>query len=168
MTIEEWGALGEVVSGVGVIATLIYLAIQIRANTTATRGATENAILRDGRDLVTLSFKDRESAELFHRGSTDFNSLDDVDRATFTNRVAPYFLFWYDAFLQNRKGLISEELWRTFEKDIPGFFLSPGFRDVWALIRNSFPNDFQDYVDRLAEMDSSESPNYLAVRRDGT
>ena len=165
MSIQDWGAIGEIIGGIGVIATLIYLAMQIRANTTATKGATENAILRDGRDLVTLSFKDRESAELFLKGSRDFNSLDDVDRAIFTNRVAPYFLFWYDAFSQNQKGLVSQDLWKTFERDIPGFFENPGFHDAWELIRNSFPEDFRDYVDMLAKMDGSQSPNYLATRK---
>ena len=167
MSIQDWGAIGEIIGGIGVIATLIYLAIQIRANTTATKGSTENAILRDGRDLLTSTFKDRESAELFLKGSSDFSALDDVERAMFTNQVAPHFLFWYDAFSQNRKGLVSQELWETFERDIPGFFANPGFHDAWGLIRNSFPADFQDYVDKLAAIDASESPNYLATQKDG-
>ncbi len=33
MTIQDWGAIGEIVGGVGVIVTLIYLAAQIRQNT---------------------------------------------------------------------------------------------------------------------------------------
>ena len=168
MSIEEWGAIGEIVGGIGVIATLIYLAIEIRENTRATQGATENAILKDGRELVTVSFGDKESADLFLRWSTDLSSLDDVERAMFSNRVAAYFLFWYNAFSQNRKGLISPELWGTFEKDISGFFLSPGFHEVWTIIRNGFPVDFQGYVDRVAQMDATDSPDYLAVRKGGT
>ena len=164
MTFEEWGAIGEIIGGIGVIATLIYLAIQIRANTTATQGSTENAIIKEGKDLVSASFKDRESAELFLRGCNDFNSLDDIERAIFTNRVSPYFLFWYNAFSQNNKELISTELWETFEKDITGFFMNPGFHEVWGLIRDSFPPDYQNYVDRLEQKDPADSPNYLAAR----
>ena len=33
MTIQDWGAIGEIVGGVGVIVTLLYLATQIRQNT---------------------------------------------------------------------------------------------------------------------------------------
>ncbi len=33
MTIQDWGAIGELVGGVAVIVTLIYLAFQIRQNT---------------------------------------------------------------------------------------------------------------------------------------
>jgi len=33
MTIQDWGAIGELVGGVAVIVTLIYLALQVRQNT---------------------------------------------------------------------------------------------------------------------------------------
>lgn len=168
MSIQDWGAMGEIIGGLGVIVTLIYLGIQIRSNTTATLGATENAILRDAREIVTLSFKDRESTELFLKGSKNFGSLNDVERAMYTNRVSPFFLFWYDCFAQNRNGLISQALWETFAKDIPGLFSNPGFHDVWDLVRNSFPSDFQNYIDETAKKDASSSPNYLATRGDGS
>jgi len=35
MTISEWGSLGELVSAIAVVITLVYLAIQIRQNTHA-------------------------------------------------------------------------------------------------------------------------------------
>lgn len=168
MSIEQWGAVGEIIGGIGVIATLIYLAIQIRANTKATRGATESAILRYGREITSAPFGDKESAELFLRGASNFDSLDEIERSMFTNRIGPYFLFWYDAHIQYRNGLISTELWDTFEKDIPGLFMSPGTHEVWELLRNSFPIEFQQYVDDLAEKDPSESPDYLAIRKKDT
>jgi hypothetical protein len=37
MTISDLGSIGELVSGIGVIVTLIYLAIQVRQNTQAMR-----------------------------------------------------------------------------------------------------------------------------------
>ena len=30
MTIQEWGAIGEIIGGVAVVASLVYLAMQIR------------------------------------------------------------------------------------------------------------------------------------------
>ena len=37
MTITELGALGELLGSIGVIATLVYLAIQVRQNTRTAR-----------------------------------------------------------------------------------------------------------------------------------
>jgi hypothetical protein len=35
MTIQDWGAIGELVGGAAVVVTLIYLALQVRQNTQA-------------------------------------------------------------------------------------------------------------------------------------
>ncbi len=35
MTIQDWGAIGEIIGAIATIATLIYLATQIRQNTRA-------------------------------------------------------------------------------------------------------------------------------------
>lgn len=39
MTLQDWGSLGEVISGMAVLVTLIYLAIQTRQNTLAVRAS---------------------------------------------------------------------------------------------------------------------------------
>ena len=44
MNWDALGAIGEIVGAVGVIATLAYLAVQVRQNTGAIRGATLNAV----------------------------------------------------------------------------------------------------------------------------
>ncbi len=43
MNIMELGAIGELVGGAAVIATLAYLAVQIKQNTTAVRSARWNS-----------------------------------------------------------------------------------------------------------------------------
>ena len=44
MTLGELGSLGEFLAAIATLATLIYLAVQIRQNTLATRAASHHAI----------------------------------------------------------------------------------------------------------------------------
>ena len=44
MNWESIGAIGEVLGAIGVIATLLYLSVQIRQNTRAMHGATLDAM----------------------------------------------------------------------------------------------------------------------------
>ena len=37
MTIQDWGSIGELIAAVATVLTLIYLALQIRANTAAVK-----------------------------------------------------------------------------------------------------------------------------------
>ena len=67
---EAIGAIGEVAGAIGVIATLLYLAVQIRQNTRAMTGATQDAIterkqfeLRWSSDIGSAMRKSFESPE---------------------------------------------------------------------------------------------------------
>lgn len=40
MTLEQYAAIGEFVGGIGVVITLVYLALQIRQNTKTVRSST--------------------------------------------------------------------------------------------------------------------------------
>ena len=44
MNIQDWGALGELVAAIATVLTLVYLAMQIRANTTATTAQVMQAL----------------------------------------------------------------------------------------------------------------------------
>ena len=64
MTIEQLGSLGEFLGSIAVLATLIYLAIQIRQNTKATRAQIHQARSDQAQDFF-----------LFVAGSPEFSAL---------------------------------------------------------------------------------------------
>ena len=45
MDIQDWGAVGEVLGAIATVATLIYLAIQIKANTSLARRQALDTVL---------------------------------------------------------------------------------------------------------------------------
>ena len=54
MSIEELGALGEFVSGIAVLITLVYRAIQTKTNTKALRAQTHQQIADSRREIIKL------------------------------------------------------------------------------------------------------------------
>ena len=40
MSIQEWAAIGEIVSAIAIVLSLIYVSVQLRQNTRATRVVT--------------------------------------------------------------------------------------------------------------------------------
>ncbi len=42
MTLLEWGALGELIGGIAIIGSLIYVGVQVNDSASATRSAVEN------------------------------------------------------------------------------------------------------------------------------
>ena len=64
MSIMELGALGEFVASFGVIATLIYLAVQMRQNTKAVRLNTAHAVTEELQDMFSLLVADEGMADV--------------------------------------------------------------------------------------------------------
>ena len=44
MTLQDWGALGELVGGIVIIVSLVYVGLQIKQSTAAARAATSQAL----------------------------------------------------------------------------------------------------------------------------
>jgi poly(3-hydroxyalkanoate) synthetase len=88
---EALGAIGEVVGAIGVIATLGYLAVQIRQNTTQLSESTKIAQLGAMEANVESSNRIRELiianadvSELYARGSKSYLDLDSAERVRFS------------------------------------------------------------------------------------
>ncbi len=80
MNWSQIGSIGEAVGAIGVIGSLIYLAIQVRANSkglfTSTRESTFNSILVWNYHVMS----DPDLAWIFQQGCKDYKSLDQKER----------------------------------------------------------------------------------------
>ena len=65
MSIAELGALGEFVASFGVVATLVYLAIQTRQNTRAVRINTAQTVTEELQEVVGLLASDEGLSKVF-------------------------------------------------------------------------------------------------------
>jgi len=91
---EAIGAIGEIAGAVGVIATLIFLGVQIRQNSKATMAATFDAILAEWRQLERNSFIEHpENIQVFADGLKDFTNLGLNDQRLFNYIMSQYALF---------------------------------------------------------------------------
>lgn len=76
MTIQDWGALGELVGAVAVVVTLIFLTTQIRQNTKTMRATAVEAAMSRSADLYSALINDKELHALLRR-SLGGERLDD-------------------------------------------------------------------------------------------
>jgi hypothetical protein len=65
MSIAELGDLGEFIASFGVLATLIYLAIQMRQNTQALRLNTAQVITEELQQMFSLLASDEGLSKVF-------------------------------------------------------------------------------------------------------
>lgn len=87
MSIQDWGAIGEIIGALAVVASLIYLAVQIRQNTRQISLSLESSKLaafeqsvESGNRARELLITNTELAELLLKGFADYKSLPPTDK----------------------------------------------------------------------------------------
>ena len=152
MNWEALGAIGETIGAVGVIGTLVYLAVQIRQNTKSLRASTYQAVLDSSRSDNELVLVHPHLERVYRVGRRDPTALTDEERPLFRHLIAQLFLNHEMMFLQHQHGVIDEDLWRRRQIALRAFVLQPGVRQWWAgsaYVRGNYDSGFQELVESL-------------------
>ncbi|MFW2404876.1 MAG: hypothetical protein ACN4GT_08915 [Gammaproteobacteria bacterium] len=107
MTIEQWGAIGEIVGALAVVASLVYLAMQIRQNTRqlahsmkATELAAFERNVDSGNRTRELFILHPDVHDLYLRGTKSFKALDTADRMRFGMILSNIFSSLQGAYIR--------------------------------------------------------------------
>jgi len=88
------GAISETIGAIGVIASLLYVALQVRANTRASAVEAKLAPTRFYAEFLDKLIESPELNDLFSHGRSDFNALERDDQFRFTNlALRPFTIF---------------------------------------------------------------------------
>jgi hypothetical protein len=143
MTIEDLGNLGDLIAAIATVATLIYLAQQIRKNSKSVEGASVQAVLE--LETTTYALK-AQYANVYRRGCANILDLDDDERVVFEQLVSSEMSLFNSAFTQVQNGLINDDA--SFDRDWIRFYLKqPGFQVIWSEIKTTYPNEFCQHLD---------------------
>lgn len=145
MNWEAVGAIGEVVSAIGVIFTLVYLAIQIRQNSAVVRSSTRQAI---STNQAEIGFRLAENPELLALvlQLTSIPSVpQDQVRAQFFLRGL--MRTYENQYHQYQDGTFDESVWYGYLNSMSQTFASPVTREFWAGYRALYSADFAAFVD---------------------
>jgi hypothetical protein len=110
MTLQDLGSLGEVVGATATVATLIYLAIQIRANPNAVRSAAAQTVHEALATWYRTLAADADLSQLVTNGLRELPSLSETEKARFVATFMAFLSCSQDAFIKWREGSLSPAL----------------------------------------------------------
>ena len=157
MNWEAIGAIGELIGAAGVIATLGYLAFQIRQNTRqiaqhelASRAAAANASAQALRDSRRSVYENSEVTDIWLKGMSNPDGLSENEAYRFRLMITNGIDGLWDVHSQTIVTGLSPEIWKSQGIAIvERVVASPGGRRIWALVRESYTEDFRAEVDRI-------------------
>ncbi len=148
MTLQE---TLQILGGIGVIASMIYVAIQIRNNGRATRAATFQQLSSSmANHWLTMAYNP-EMVSLMLRATDDFDALNRVEKARARFFIMGYARNFENAYFQHKIGTLKKRDWVGISADIHILFSMPGSRKVWPLVKNRSSLEFQAYIDAIVK-----------------
>jgi hypothetical protein len=131
MSLEDLGNLGEFISGLAVLISLVYLATQIRQNTRTLRSQAEDESRNQSAHLQEVMVTDRQIAEMMFSGAIDSDSLDATDRFRFGMLLSNLFMVYENVYLKSNAGMLELDRWPMYERRMAELIRLPGIRAWW-------------------------------------
>ncbi|HEY5047229.1 MAG TPA: hypothetical protein VII49_04305, partial [Rhizomicrobium sp.] len=165
MTLSDLASIGSLISGGAVLASLVYLSLQVRQTE-----RNQQASIRQGRinravGLMTAKMEP-SVAEAVSNGIDGDRSLTPQQLAMFTSYADAYFLHAEDTYYQHEAGLLNEAAFTTFVTFQRYAFTQCGMRVQWKRQRAYYAGAYVEFMDRLlAEASISPAHDALAEWR---
>jgi len=142
------GNYGEFVGAITVLATLAYLAYQLRQGTRALERADVRAIM-ERFDAFFISLEHQETAALWLEGQAGGLNAESARYLSFFSLVTRYAYAMQNLWESARQGIVSEPMWTRQIPAFAGTLSTPGVEQVWEQIRSGFAEDFVNEVEEL-------------------
>ncbi len=162
MTLEDLGNIGEFVGAIAVVLSLVYLALQIRQNTSQLNQNSDvvraNAELDNAR--LAAEFNARlaehaELAELWRLGISESETMTDAQRLRFGFMMGDLFYRLEGLFRQRQRGFLTLDSWAAWDRLLSRLLSSPLVRSWWRARQHPFSAAFMEHVEGLIRDEAS-------------
>jgi len=164
MNWEAIGAISEMIGALAFVASLVYLALQIRQNTKqleqnerTSRAASVSASATSYRENRQHIYTSAEVAEIQFKGMADPESLTEIEGYRFRLLMSNFMDANWDMYVQTVVTEHSPETWAAQGRKVIRRVLgSPGGRWFWQSFCEEYPEEFRAEVDRILDSSSIE------------
>lgn len=154
MVIQDLGAIGEIVGAIAVVASLLYLAAQIRQGSKIARASTTQALL--GHSVQLNSAAAGDVAPLMVKVLSGQELTPEEEYRYFSAMLAAFAQSW-QAHHQHMNKMLEPEVFEAYERRTLSYLAIPKGRAFWRAHRFRFSESFCDYVDALARRAAQEA-----------
>lgn len=147
MNWEAVGTIAEIIGAGGVIASLLYLAVQIRQSTKVARAETTKDLYLASRDAILQIASNDELAKIW----TNIRDFESEDIARLYAFYQSFFRLYELQYHLSEQDLLDEDIAQSYTLIIRMFARTDFFSEYWNKARGEFNEKFATYVDRQIE-----------------
>ena len=147
MSLEAVNALAQLIAACGVIASLFYLAAQIRQNTRSMRAIVVDSLAHSLVDLLGPQAYDPIAMRAFSAACENWNDASEEDRARALPLMFALFKLFENAWFQQRQRTLDPLQWEGWDVYIRIYYHQAGVKAWWAMRRQAFAVGFRSYLE---------------------
>jgi hypothetical protein len=151
MNWDAIGAIGEILGAFAVVASLIYLAVQVRQQNAEYRIYSAHVVTTAFREVVS-SIQDPAVAQLVIQTRDGLEGLADAEVLQIVALSQSYFRVWEEAHYHHSEGRLDPSMWHAMCMQFGGIMHFRWFSESWAIRKNTFREDFQNFVDNERDL----------------
>ena len=134
--------IAEVVAATGVILSLVFVALEVRQNTSSIRAQTRQELSNASAELL-LAFATTDLGHLWSRFARG-DSLTEAETARVRPALVAAVRGLENVYLQTREGVIDESALVSYGWKGSMMYRSAAFREWWASNRDRFNHEFAE------------------------
>ncbi len=156
MNLEQAANIATIFEAVAVIASLIFIGLQIRQSTKLAKATNIQSLVSLSSPFNLLLAQDRKLAEVWLKGSKQFSKLDEVDKTRYMFLLFHSMTLQEHIFYQWEKRLIAEENYLSWQRSFESFVKEHNLWLHWDAIKDFYEGSFSAYVENLVSISKSE------------
>ena len=166
MDIMELGAIGELIGGVAVIASLVFVGLQVRGSRLQDRLSMLTALDKSWNEINAQIAQDGELGSVFARGIAAPEALSDDEATRFFFLACQYINIHKSVWTLLQDNQLASHHERWFRFDIRAIYGTPGFWKVFLSIEGTMQDDFVAFI-RRQRVVQTEFFDWRSARDDG-
>ena len=147
MNWDAIGAIAELFGALGVIGSLVYLAIQIRQNTRSMQAASYLNLTQGVREVNREVFANPEMAAFLERALTTEEPLEPVEQRRWLAWMSAQFRHYDNIFHQHQMGALRDAEYRSIIGVASVNVRSARVRRSWREMRGLYQDPYRAFMD---------------------
>ena len=149
MDLSYYANLAEILGTGAIVVSLIYVAVQIRQNTRATKLTTAQNVSRDLRESLAIIANSTEMASIHLRAIRDIESLSPDEKHRFYIWLNNNYRMYENAYYQNKHGALDAYVWEAVIANLSIAKGTSGYEAFWRERKHIFDREFQGFLENL-------------------
>ena len=144
----KWSAIAEIISGIAVVITLIFLIAGIQENTNVTRAAVYESSLDRLNDFDKTVIQDPELLQIWDRYyNGEAATLEALDEERLLGLIRLLFRTFENAYFNEQYELIGDAEWTRFQRSICGQYSILASQGMTGSVEAIVTSEFMEYME---------------------